>query len=188
MKIIITLLFLSLGSLSYGHSPKPTPFPILLFKMEYFFFADSSCDIDNYFDEYRYKERRYDKFKCDLSEADLSEADLSDATLNFSDLKDVILTGANLYKLHAIGSKFHRADLTGVDLRESVLSNSLFIRANLSGANFTGAILKDAYFGGADFITEANFTNAKVDPGLGAYLTSQGVSGFIVVENVKKAE
>ena len=58
----------------------------------------------------------------------------------------------------------HNCDLRGADLYGADLRRAKLIGANLTDANMRGA----------------NFTEAKVDPDLGAYLTSQGISGFIV--------
>ena len=59
--------------------------------------------------------------------------------------------------------------------------------ADLRGANLYKAKLRSADLRGANLfranLDEANFTNAKVDPDLGAYLTSQGVRGFVIVED-----
>ena len=131
MKLIITLLFLSLGALSYGQNA-------------------STCNIYNYKD---YIDTP-GSHQCYLRGASLWGANLTEANLRGADLR-----GANLFR-----AKLRSADLRGANLYKAKLRS-----ADLRGANLFRANLSDA-----------NFTNAKVDPDLGAYLTSQGISGFVV--------
>ncbi len=223
MRLIITLLFLSLGAevRALGVEYYYLPPPIALMKLSYSLFSDSSCDINNYFEKYKGTSEQVD-FRCDLRgaylrnvdlsneslffssldevnlsyanlykltatgstffKADFTGADMREANFSFSHFHEATMTGANLYKLKAVSASFVRADFTGADMRETNLINADFRDANLTNANFTGAELREAGFYDAN-LTNAIFIDAKVDPRLGAYLTSQGVSGFIVVES-----
>ncbi len=73
------------------------------------------------------------------------------------------------------------ADLRGVDLRDANLRGASLFRADLHDANLRGAdlFLADLFLAN---LSSADFTDAKVDRVLATYLTSQGISGFIVVE------
>ena len=168
--------------------------------------ADSSCGINNYFDEYRYKTDS--RFMCDLSGADMLELDLSGALLNFSNLSGADLSGANMSNIQATGADFKEANLSGANLQDANLALAIFRDANLTGANFTGADLFMVDFRGSNLtnvnftnanlfrvmfeheilpgesanLTGANFTGAKVRPYQVEYLESQGISGFVVEE------
>ena len=87
MKLIITLLFLSLGSLSYGQND-----------------AETTCNIDNYRD-YIYTPGNH---QCDLRDANLSRADffrganfsyanLFRANFSYANLRSTNLTRAKLW-------------------------------------------------------------------------------------------
>ncbi len=154
MKLIITLLFLSLGAFSYGQN-------------------EATCNIDNYKD-YIYTPGDH---QCDLEGAFLFRMNLSYANLQGADLQRVNLYRANLQWANLSGAYLYRANLQRANLQGADLQRVNLYRADLQGANLQGADLQGAN------LRSANFTNAKVDPDLGAYLTSQGVSGFVVVED-----
>ena len=115
------------------------------------------CTIDNY-QEYIDRSGIYG---CELSSANLSGLDLSQTNLILADLRFADLSYA----------KFIEADLRGADLR----------MADLTGANFARADLRLADMRRAD-INGVDFTYTKVDQALGIYLTSQGITGFIVID------
>ena len=118
--------------------------------------TEGICNIDNY-QEYINKAGIYG---CELSSAELSGVDLQQSNLILADFRFANLSEA----------KFVEADLRGADLR----------MADLTGANFARADLRLADLRRAD-INGADFTNAKVDPDLGRYLSSKGITGFIVI-------
>ncbi len=161
--------------------------------------TDSSCGINNYFNEYRYKTDF--RFMCDLSGADMRKMDLSSALLNFSNLSGTDLRGANMSNIQAMGVDFTDADLSSAIFRDANLALAIFRDVNLTGADFTDADLFSVDFRGSNLtnvnftnanlfrvkfenanLTDAIFTGAKVRPYQVAYLESQGISGFVVEE------
>ena len=163
MKIIITLLVLSFGSLSYGH--------------------EKICNIDNYQDYVKTKIKHY----CDLSNLQWSNAeimgwnlygaDLSNAQMSVSVVGFTIFVNANLQNIDFYGSVIGFSNMSGADLRGADLRDVRFTRVSFSKADLRGANVKGANF------KEVDFHLAKVDPDLADYLESRGITSFIVVEN-----
>ena len=154
MKTIIVLLFLSLGALSYGQN-------------------ESSCNADNFLDfvtqpgqhncnlRWVNFEGLY-LFEANFSHADLRNANFSHANLTNADFRDANLRNANLYNANLYKANLYNADLRGANFYYANLYKADLRNANLTGANFIGT---------------------KVDPASAAYLTSQGISGFLVVKD-----
>ncbi len=87
MRLIIALLFLSLGALSYGQNV-----------------AKSTCNIDNYV----FYINKPGNHRCDLRYADFSEVNLiganfSGANLHKANLREANLYGANLSGANCMG-------------------------------------------------------------------------------------
>ena len=125
------------------------------------------CNIKNY-GEYIKKKSGH---SCNLTNANLRGADLpgvnlSSANLEKADLRSAKLSGAQLRSANLKGANFSYADLERADLRG----------VNLRGADLTGTNLYQAN------LQLVNFTNTKIDSALATYLTSQNISGFVVVE------
>ena len=176
MKFIITLLVLSLGAFSYGQDVPP-------------------CNINTYkefiFEEdwVVYKDGQH--IKCDFSGENLAHIDFIDAYLYQSKFTDSNCSDVNFYSSSMVYVNYENANCEGAifesamirmsSMRNANLRNASFYGANLYGTIFHGADLRGAIFSWAN-LYEADFTGAKVDPDLATYLTSQGITGFIVVE------
>ncbi len=99
MKLIIALLFLSFGVLSYGQNE-----------------ADTTCNIDNYRD-YIYTPGNY---KCNLRGANLYGADLRRANLRNANLRLADLRGANLVRANLRDANFWWVKLDGAKVDPSL--------------------------------------------------------------------
>jgi uncharacterized protein YjbI with pentapeptide repeats len=83
---------------------------------------------------------------------DLSGVDLQAKELDYFDLRDTDLRGANLSGVRAINSQFDRANLTKAQLIETRMPDTSFVGANLADAKLSGSEL-----------TECDFTDAQMD-------------------------
>ena len=128
MRLIFTLLFLSLGAFSYGQNE-----------------AETTCNIDTYRDyiythgnhqcDFRGASLRGANFtNANLLGADFSEASLRGANFTNADLTNARLTGARLTGARLTGANFQGAYLPGADLRWVIFYYADFSEANLRGA------------------------------------------------------
>ena len=130
------------------------------------------CNINNYKDYIK----NPGNHKCNLSganlsgksgnlrNANLSGANFAGAILVATDFRGANLSYANLSGANLQGANFAGADLTCVDFSNADLIRAVLTDVNLSGANFSGA----------------TFHKTRVDPEGETYLTSKGISGFVV--------
>ncbi len=167
MKVIITLLFLSLGALSYGNN--------ILHSIDHYN-KDDKPDIK--------KPRRNPK--CDLSYASLHDVSLHDANFTGRDLSYCNFSWENfsymdMRGVNLTGAIFIGADLSYTDFTDANLQLANLSFANLRGVNFTGADLRFVFLT-TEHLHEANFTGAKVTEQSGKLLTSQGISGFVILK------
>ncbi|MFD4247942.1 pentapeptide repeat-containing protein [Streptomyces sp. NPDC058525] len=93
----------------------------------------------------------------DLSGADISGADLANGLFTESVLRDVNLSGADLYRSHLEGAELTGADLSGATLVKAVLDGS-----SLVGANVDRADLGSSEMWAVD-ARGASFREAKLD-------------------------
>lgn len=102
---------------------------------------------------------------ADLNHANLSGAGLQDAMLNDADLSEIDLSGADLS-----GAMLHRATLRRADLSGALLRQASLIEADLTEALLNGADLSRANLGAA------NLSGAELDTTLLVEATLAGVN------------
>jgi uncharacterized protein YjbI with pentapeptide repeats len=116
--------------------------------------------------------RRYEE-----GERDFSGSDLGGINVDFDDLSNINLEGADLRKAQLVATKLENANLQNADLRGADLGgdchgeNINFSRANFRGTGLYEGILERANFSFADFsegkiaqyiMTECDFTGANL--------------------------
>lgn len=94
---------------------------------------------------------------ANLKDVDLSGANLTDANLSHANLENANLSGANL-----TDTDLNYAILAGAKFKEAKLINTTFHHASMGGVNLTGADIKGAEFHHTD-MEKANFGAADDD-------------------------
>jgi uncharacterized protein YjbI with pentapeptide repeats len=89
---------------------------------------------------------RKDFAGADLKNAVLSKADLRGCNFSRADFTSADLSYADLTEANLQGANFSLANLQYADLRSANLENAIFTEANLSGATLLYANIKDANF------------------------------------------
>jgi uncharacterized protein YjbI with pentapeptide repeats len=124
----------------------------------------------------------------DLSGADLREAIITFANLSRVNLSEADLSGADLHGTNLSKSYLSAANLTGADLSASNLTGADLFEANLNGANLNLTKLSKANLNGADLracrlneadLREANLSGVNLNVGdlVGANLRGANLGG-----------
>ena len=116
-----------------------------------------------------------------LRRADFTGANFTGADLYGVDCTLTKFTGATLIRTEFVRADCKLAKFIGANMVNADLRGGNFYGADFTGANLTGVAFYGATVRGADF-TGANLTGAVVSPSQAKYLTSQGISGFVILE------
>ena len=98
---------------------------------------------------------------ADLRGADLRGADLREASLYYANLEGANLEGANLEKCNVTGANFTGANLAGANFKNNSLFESDLTEANLSVADFSGCRMRHVSLIEANLF-KTNFTDARL--------------------------